>query len=573
LSQPDIGETEDARGMRTRLQAIYDLVPIGITITDPEGRIIDCNPASEHLLGITREEHLSRDYDKGWEIFDEDGQPMAPGRFASVRALTERVEVRDQLMEFRRPDGNGVWLSVSATPILRDGIGVVIAYVNVSELVDASRHIQRLALHDALTELPNHTLCLDLLDQMLRSARQHGEQVAALHLDLDNFREINETLGHFMGDYLLKRLAVRLQNLPNGNAVVARFSGDEFLLAAPVDDPATLARTVLDAIGAPMETASGRVTVTASVGVACFPADGEDAESLLRNADIAMTRAKKVRNQYCFYNASMGLQVEESLNLARDLDEALADGQLHLAFQPQFDLKSERVNGAEVLLRWHHPERGWIPPGEFIPIAESRGMMSAVGEWVGTHACRQIAAWREAGLALPGRVAVNVSAQQLDHPDFVDRLATILESTHAEAESLEIELTENSVAADPMRAIEVLGALRDMGMGLALDDFGMGYSSLTYLRQFRVHKLKIDGTFIQNMVDNESEREIVATIIGMARTLGLTTLAEGVETREQAEMLRSMGCDSAQGFHFGRPIAADDFARMWLDPPIRSRPA
>jgi diguanylate cyclase (GGDEF)-like protein/PAS domain S-box-containing protein len=330
-------DASKARAIRTRLQAIYDVVPVGITIADPEGHIIDCNPASESLLGITREEHLSRRYDKGWEIFDEDGQPMPPERFASVRALTERIEFHDQLMEVRHPDGRSVWLSVSASPVLRDGIGVVVAYVNVSELVDASRHIQRLALHDSLTELPNHTLCLDLLDK---------------------FREINETLGHDTGDHLLKLTAARLRELAGPNDVVARFSGDEFLLAAPGGDPGTLARQVLEVIATPAETAKGRIVLTASIGIACFPEDGRDAAELLRHADIAMTQSKASRNRHSFYNADMGRQVEESLNLARDLDGALDNGDLQLVFQPQFDLASRRINGAEVLLRWNHPHRG-----------------------------------------------------------------------------------------------------------------------------------------------------------------------------------------------------------------------
>ncbi len=573
MGQINESESSEARAVRTRLQAIYDVVPIGITITDADGHIIDCNPASEELLGITREEHLTRRYDKGWEIFDEDGQLMQPQRFASVRALTEGIEIRDQLMEVRRPDGRSVWLSVSASPVLRDGVGVVIAYVNVSDLVDASRQIQRLALHDSLTELPNHTLCLDLLDQLLRSAQRHGEQVAALHLDLDKFREVNESLGHTAGDHLLKLTAARLREMPGANVVLARFGGDEFFLAAPTNDPAALARQVLEIVSSPVEMANGRLAVSASVGVACFPEDGRDADELLRHADIAMTRAKARRNQYSFYNADMGRQVEERLNLARDLDLALDNGDLHLAFQPQFDLASGRLNGAETLLRWRHPSRGWLSPGDFIPIAEKRGMMTDVGEWVTRHACLQVREWRAAGVLLPGRLAINVSAQQFDHPDFIVRIAKILETAGIEPEALEVELTENSVAVDPRRATEVLHALREMGMGLALDDFGMGYSSLTYLRQFNVHKLKIDGSFIQKMVDSESERAIVATIIGMARTLGLETLAEGVETAEQVELLRELGCDSVQGFYFGRPVNAAEFARTWLIEPAERSPA
>lgn len=573
MGQSNQIESNEAEAVRTRLQAIYDVVPIGITITDTEGQIIDCNPASEELLGVTREEHLSRRYDKGWEIFDEDGQPMPPERFASVRALTEGVEIRDQLMEVRRPDGRTVWLSVSASPVMRDGVGVVIAYVNVSDLVDASRQIQRLALHDALTELPNHTLCLDLLDQLLRSSLRHGEQVVALHLDLDKFREINESLGHATGDHLLKLTAARLKELAGQNDVLARFSGDEFFLAAPASDPAALARQVLETVCMPVETATGRLSISASIGVACFPEDGQDAEELLRHADIAMTRAKSRRNQYSFYNADMGRQVEERLNLARDLDLALGNGDLHLAFQPQFDLSSGRINGAETLLRWQHPTRGWISPAEFIPVAERRGMMTRVGEWVTRHACQQIREWRAAGLALPGRLAINVSAQQFDHPEFILRMTDILDTAGIEPELLEIELTENSVAVDPRRATEVLHAMREMGISLALDDFGIGYSSLTYLRQFNVHKLKIDGSFIQKMVESESERAIVATIIGMARTLGLETLAEGVETAEQVEMLRELGCDSVQGFHFGHPVTAETFAQTWLIEPAERTPA
>jgi diguanylate cyclase (GGDEF)-like protein/PAS domain S-box-containing protein len=554
----------EADSVRTRLQAIYDVLPVGITITDYEGNIIDVNPASAGILGLSPTEHLSRDFAKDWLIYDETGQLMAPERFASVRALKENVEVRDQLMQVSRPDGTRVWLSVSAMPVLRDGVGVVVAYVDVTELIEATRKIRKLSDRDQLTGLPNRSIGLERLRQMISTASFRSEQVVVLQIDLDNLREINEAYDHSTGDRLIREAARQLVAELNEDAVVARLVGDEFLAAVPTTNPGEVAERLLDALRLPIQPDGKAAKMTASAGGSIFPDDSKDADELLRQADIAALHAKKNRGTHAFFEPRMDSQLGQRVHLAAELERALETEALELYFQPQFSLSNRRLCGAEALLRWRHPERGWVPPEHFIPVAENRGMMPTVGEWVFKAACRQLAAWKRKGNALPGRLAINISAQQVDRPDFADRLAEQLQSLQTSAEEIEIELTENSVIADPIRAVDVLNRLKQMGLHVALDDFGKGYSSLIYLRQFNLNKLKIDGSFITKMVENESDRAIASTIIAMAQNLGLTTLAEHVETREQAELLAGMGCDSAQGFFYGRPIDGESFYSHWL---------
>lgn len=554
----------DIDSIATRLKAVYDVLPVGITITDLEGHLIDVNAASESLLGIPREEHLRRNFADDWDIFDADGRRMRPEQFASVRALNEGSEVREQLMQVYRPDVSPIWLSVSALPVMKDGIGVVIAYTDVTELVHAGRRIEELALYDPLTGLPNRQVGLDRLQQMLRTAALRHERVAILQLNIDKLREINEAFGHSAGDSVLQEVAERLVENLNSDAVVSRLIGDEFLVAVPTPDPAMLADNLLRASMVPMPSLDGSGTVSTSAGVVVFPDDGVEPEELLRQADIATAQAKKKHALFQFYCEKMDQQIGSQVRLARALEQALAEDQLSLHFQPQFNLADGGLCGAEALLRWHDAELGWVPPSEFIPVAENRGMMAAVGTWVCARACRQLADWKAAGHPLPGRLAINVSAQQFDLPDFVSRLTSQLLELQADPGALELELTENSVISDPAHTVKVMDELSRMGLHIALDDFGKGYSSLTYLRQFNLHKLKIDGSFVQNMVEHDSDRAIASTIVAMARTLGLQTLGEGVETREQADLLATMGCDAVQGYFFGHPIDADTFADSWL---------
>ncbi|PZP55048.1 MAG: histidine kinase, partial [Azospira oryzae] len=342
--------------------------------------------------------------------------------------------------------------------------------------------------------------------------------------------------------------------------------GDEFVAFVPGADEviaAAVAERLQQALGEPLEVETQTYALSAGIGIAFYPEDGDTPEALLKHADIAMYRAK-AGGGYRFYRPEMGAKLEKRLEVARRLAGALKAGRLQLYYQPQVHLATGQVCGAEALLRWFDPEWGWVSPTEFIPIAEERGMMVCLGEWVLEEACKQMKAWRNAGLVLEGRLAINVAAQQMEDAAFVDRVQGILGSAGIEPSLFEFELTESGMMADPERAVTVMQALKAMGLALSIDDFGTGYSSLSYLKRFAADKLKIDLSFVRDMLDDRNDHAIVSAIIAMAKRLGLKVLAEGVEEAAQAQALLALGCDEAQGYYFGRPEPAEVFARRWL---------
>ncbi len=431
----------------------------------------------------------------------------------------------------------------------------------------AEARIEQLAFYDSLTGLPNRALLLDRLKQTLAAAARRGERVALLFLDLNRFKEINDTQGHATGDQVLLEVARRFQATLRQEETVARFGGDEFLVVAQGVDQAGamhIAERLQDALAPQVNVGELAFGVGASIGIAFYPDDGTSPEELLKHTDIAMYRAKADKAGWRFYRPEMGRELSRRLEMGRRLERALEDNALELYYQPQFDLGTLRLTGAEALLRWTDPQWGALSPAEFVPVAEEQGLMGRLGEWVLRSACRQLRAWQTAGLPLPGRVAVNVDARQFEDPEFVPKVCAIVEAAGLVPGVLELEITESAVMADPERAVAVTEALREAGFAIAIDDFGTGYSSLAYLKRFAVDTLKIDISFVRDMLSDGNDEAIVKTIIAMARSLGLATLAEGVEVQAQAERLRALGCDFAQGFHFGRPEPADAFARRWL---------
>jgi diguanylate cyclase (GGDEF)-like protein len=433
-----------------------------------------------------------------------------------------------------------------------------------------SERIQRLAFYDALTGLPNRALFHDRLRHALGSAERVGRNVALLFLDLDRFKEINDSLGHALGDQALQEVARRLQATTRQEETLARLGGDEFVLIAEGADHETaamIALRILRLLIEPIQASGNLLSIGGSIGIAIYPDDGEGADELVRHTDIAMYRAKSSGGGFCFYAPEMGVLLEKRIRMTARLNSAIEAGALDLHFQPLVSLGSGKLIGAEALVRWHDAEFGWVPPTDFIPIAEERGMMGRLGDWVLGAACRRLAEWKRQGLDFPGRLSVNVSVKQLQDHDLPQRLVAIVEDHGLTPEAFELEITESSMMADPEGALHIMELLSEAGFALAIDDFGTGYSSLSYLKRFSVDQIKIDISFVRDMLSDKDDYAIVKAIIAMADSLGLKTTAEGVEHEAQAGALAELGCHFVQGFHFGRPVPPAEFAGQWLQTP------
>jgi diguanylate cyclase (GGDEF)-like protein len=424
--------------------------------------------------------------------------------------------------------------------------------------IESEGRLAFLAQFDALTGLPNRALLSDRFSQLIVQARRHATPLGVLFIDLDDFKLINDSLGHAGGDELLKEAARRLQSAVRPGDTVARISGDEFAvilsdLARP-DDAALVAQKIIDRLATPVQVRGHEVFVTASIGIAAFPADGDDAEALLGAADAAMYRAKQSgRNGYQFFTADINQRTRARVQLGSELRRALEREEFALVYQPKYDLRTGRPCAAEALLRWNHPERGVVSPGEFIPVLEETGLIVAVGEWVLQRACKDLKSWQAEG-AVVVPIAVNLSARQFRQQDLDLRLIDLIKSAGVQTKLIELEITESQLMQDPHHAIRIMRSLSNAGIRIAIDDFGTGYSSLSYLTRFPVSALKIDRSFVADVLSDQADAAIVRTIIDMAHTLGSIVIAEGVETAEQAALLRKLGCEQAQGYYFARPM-------------------
>jgi diguanylate cyclase (GGDEF)-like protein len=423
------------------------------------------------------------------------------------------------------------------------------------------------AHYDPLTDLPNRTLLKDRLPQALVRAKRNDTQVAVLFLDLDRFKSINDSLGHAAGDLFLREITHRLTQCVRTVDTVARLGGDEFTIIVPditadqdvTADITLIADKILSVIAQPFMLHGHEVSTTASIGIALCPQDADDYDELLKNADSAMYHAKsKGRGNYQFYSPDLNAAAIERLDMENSLRHALEQDQLELYYHPQVEISSGQIVGAEALLRWWHPKKGLIPPSEFIPLAEHTGLIVPIGEWVLKTACSQNKAWRDAGFA-PIRVAINLAGRQFSDQDLVRNVERILRQTGLEPDGLELEITEGTVMEDTAMAIKILNDLKRMGLQVAIDDFGTGYSSLTYLKQFPIHTLKIDQSFVRDITTDRHDASIVATIIGLGHSLNLKVVAEGVETEEQLRMLRASRCDEFQGYRTSKPLPAREF--------------
>ncbi len=433
---------------------------------------------------------------------------------------------------------------------------------DISERKQAEASIAFQAYHDLLTGLPNRALFKDRLGQAIVHAKRHGQTLAALFLDLDRFKMVNDTLGHLVGDGLLQAIAQRLRGSLREGDTLSRIGGDEFMLLLPQirnrDNAASIARKILASLKQPFQVEGHEIFVGISIGIAVFPDDGDSIETLVKHADIAMYHAKDSgRNDYKFFTHDLQKSFTGRLAVEKEMRHALENREFQVYYQPQVSTRDQRIRGMEALVRWNHPTRGVMPPDEFIPIAEESGLISRLSEWVLGDACRQARLWRASGLP-PFTLAVNLSARQIEHPHFVKQFKHCLEQNGVNGNTLEIEITESTLMRDLDGSIEKLRQLADMGVEISIDDFGTGYSSLNYLRKLPVHSLKIDRSFIQDLNGQTNNgTTIVAGIAALAKGLNLDVVAEGVETRAQLDYIKSLGCDAYQGYLYSRPVSAE----------------
>ena len=557
---------------KTRAEIALNSIGDAVICTDMSANIDYLNIAAENMTGWSREEAH--------------GQPIAEV-FRIINGVTHQPErnpldlvlVQDKPMGLNadsvliRRNGSEVAIEDSASPIHDwDGqlTGAVIVFHDVSAAQAMTIKMAHLAQHDFLTNLPNRVLLNDRIAQAITLAKRGGTQLAVLFLDLDNFKHINDSLGHATGDKLLQSVTQRLSTCVRSSDTVSRQGGDEFVILLAEEksgeDAALTAEKILAALTLPHSVANSELHVTTSIGISVYPADGQDAETLIKSADTAMYHAKdKGRNNYQFFKSEMNIRAVERQLIEAKLRRALGKQEFVLHYQPKVNLDTGMITGAEALLRWNHAEWGEVLPGRFVPTAEDCGLIVPIGRWVLREACTQAKRWMDAGLA-PVSIAVNISALEFHQKNFVEGVRAILNDTGLEAHYLELEITESVLMRDAESSAAILQELNNMGVQLAVDDFGTGYSSLSYLKQFPIDVLKIDQSFVNDIRSANDDGIIVGAVIGMGNSLNLRVVAEGVENQVQLGFLKAQHCKEGQGYFFSRPLIAEQFATLLATP-------
>lgn len=537
-----------------------------ITVHDRQGITLYESPSASRLLGYPAGALIGRiPFDA---IHPKD---VARARAAFDRLLEGGEEEVIAPIEFRFRHARGHWIHLEALGnnlIDHPGIrGVVLTSRDVSERKKAQARAQYVSQHDVLTGLPNRLLMQDRLNQAITQARRNGSLVALMFIDLDRFKLVNDSFGHLIGDALLKQVAIRLTHCLRDTDTVARLGGDEFTImlpdAASAQVVGEVAQRVLSDFNQPFSDGEQEMYVSASIGISLFPRDGASPDELVKHADTAMYSAKDSgRNNYRYFTEDLNHEVREKVMLESGLRRAIERGELRLHYQPKIDLITNRVIGAESLVRWQHPTRGLIPPGKFIPVAEESGLIVQLGEWVLRAACEQVRAWQRDGLDI--QVAINVSARQFQQPNLADLIMGIMQDTGVDPQFVEIELTESAFmnVADAETSISTLERMKASGIAISIDDFGTGYSSLSYLKRLPLDILKIDQSFVRDIATDRNDAAIVRAIIGLARSLNIKVIAEGVEDDSQLSFLNQHGCNYGQGYLFGRPLVPESLIEL-----------
>jgi diguanylate cyclase (GGDEF)-like protein/PAS domain S-box-containing protein len=565
----DITDQKNAQQQMELTARVFDQSAEGIIIFDAEKNILSVNQAFCSMTGYDSMELIGSKLDN-LQYKNHDHEFITHTR----QQIWHQVD-RDGYWqgEIRERHKNGVYIPVFLSiSVIRDEQARIINYIGINRDISqdkaAEAHIHQLAYYDALTSLPNRFLLNDRIEQAINHAQRTQQTIALMFLDLDRFKNINDSLGHRVGDSVLVMTANRLEKIKRGEDTVSRLGGDEFILLFPdtdSDGAAHVAKKIIKTLSAPYRINQYELLVTPSIGISIYPNDGHTAEILIQNADSAMYRAKQDgRCAFRFFTQEMYLRTNRVLKLENALHNALSRNELFLHYQPQADILTGNIVGCEALLRWKHPEYGMISPAEFIPIAEDSGQILSIGEWVLHTAITQIKSWHDTGLPLLP-VSVNISAIQFRQANLIEKITQILDKNEIPCKYLELELTERITMESSTIAIKIMNQLHQYGIKLSIDDFGTGYSSLSYLKRLNIHRLKVDRSFVSDITVDADDEEIVKTIIALAKSLHLRTIAEGVETSEQMDLLRTEGCDEIQGYFFSRPLAADQFAKLLFD--------
>ncbi len=548
------------RQMEDRLEMLkeaVDSLPIGITLSDINGRIVYSNPTEARMHGYEVTELIGREANRfGQKRLR---KPITPEELHEIGVWRrETINIRKNGDEFP------VQLTSIAVKTAERCLGIVTTCEDISDRKDAEKQIYHLAYLDSLTGLPNRRMFQDRLSQALALARREEGKVCLAYLDIDNFKDVNDSKGHDFGDKLLQRVSFRLSTIMRESDTLARLGGDEFVVilvsVKGQDNFTTAAQRMLNVFSQPFEIDGQLIYSSISIGIAIFPDDGHDSDMLLKCADTAMYQAKKEgKSDFRFFSAEMNERIMRRVAMESALHSGLANSEFFLQYQPQWDMTSNRITGAEALLRWQSKDFGLMQPVEFITLIEDCGLIFSIGEWVLRTACLQANTWASAGYR-DLKIAVNISGKQLKQPDFLEVAARALRESGVNPERIEFEFTESVIMEEAEKTIEILRELKKMGLLLSIDDFGTGYSSLNYLKNFPIDRIKIDRSFVVDLSSSSDDAAIVQAIISLAGVLRLKVIAEGIETKEQLDCLKKLGCHEMQGYLFGKPMSADELA-------------